>query len=245
MDRIREVLLAALKQAMVEPGEQRLFRSGKLPGLFPSKGGANAEAAAQALRDGLLEMARTETKGKSIIEWVRLTPRGVNLVHEAESPVQVLRELRAELRTNRDGIPAWLAQVRQDLLDAGDRVTNEVRKFAQRIDSLAARVDEALRRAQATEPAVSDGLAQAIPWAADALAYLDRRPPGDCPLPELFTALRERHGELSLTAYQEGLRRLYDRRLLQLKPFEAPADEMPQPEHALLDGVAVFYYAAR
>lgn len=245
MDRITEVLLAALKQALAEPGEARLFRSGKLPGLFPSKGGANAEAAARALRDGLLEMVRTEMKGKTAVEWVRLTPRGVNFVHESESPVQVLRELREELRTGRDGVPAWLARVRQDLLDAGDRVTEEVRKFAQRLDSLAARVDEALKRAAAAQPAVSDGLAQAVPWAADALAYLDRRPPGDCPLPELFSALRERHADLSLTAYQDGLRRLYDRRLLQLRPFEAPADEMPQPEHALLDGAAVFYYAAR
>jgi len=245
MDRITEAVLSALKQAMAGPGEQRLFRSGKIAGLFPSKGGVNAEAAARALREGLLEMVRTEAKGKTVIEWVRLTPRGVNLVHESESSVQVLRELRAELRTNRDGIPAWLARVRQDLLDAGDRVTEEVRKFAQRIEVLAARVDEALQRAQAAEPAVSDGLAQAIPWAADALAYLDRRPPGDCPLPELFAAVRERHTDLSLMAYQEGLRRLYDRRLLRLKPFAAPADEMPQPEHALLDGSAVFYYAAR
>jgi len=249
MDKITEALLEALKQGMAEPGEQRLFKSGKLGGLFPSRGGANAEAAAWALRDGLLEMVRSETKGKTVVEWVRLTPRGVNFVHDQESPVQVLRELREEIRTSRDGVPAWLAQVRQELLAAQDRLTEEVRKYLQRLDALAARVDEALKRAEAAAPAVSEGLAQAVPWAADALAYLDRRLAGDahgrCSLPELFAALRERHAELSLTAFQEGLRRLYDRRLLRLLPFDTPAEPMPEPEHALLDGAAVFYYAAR
>ena len=39
MDKLTEVLLEALKQALAEPGEQRLFRSGKLPGLFSSRSG--------------------------------------------------------------------------------------------------------------------------------------------------------------------------------------------------------------
>src|ERR1700757_655235 len=93
-DKVTDALLDALKSALAQPGEQRLFRSGKLTGLFPSRVGANAEAALQALRDGLLESVRTETKGKTAIEWVRLTPRGVNFVHDHESPILVLRELR-------------------------------------------------------------------------------------------------------------------------------------------------------
>ena len=135
--------------------------------------------------------------------------------------------------------------MRQDLLDAGDRVAESVRKYVQRLDALAERVDEALKRAEAATPAVSDGLAQAVPWAADALAYLDRRAEGNCPLPELFGAVRERRGELSLIEFQAGLRRLHDRRALRLLPLEAPAVEMPEPEHALPDGAAVYYYAAR
>src|SRR5262245_33508924 len=51
MDKVSEILLAALKQAMVEPGEQRLFKSGKLAGLFAGRTGVNAEAAEKALRD--------------------------------------------------------------------------------------------------------------------------------------------------------------------------------------------------
>jgi hypothetical protein len=245
MDKVTESLLTALKHALAEPGEQRLFKSGKLDGLFPSKTGVNAEAAVVALRDGLLEKVRTETKGKTSIDWVKLTPRGVNYLHDQESPVQVLRELRAELRSGRDGVPAWLAQLRQDFLAAGDRLAEEVRKYLQRLDALTARVDEALRRAEAATPTVSDELLQAVPWSADALTYLDRRAEGDCPLPELFTALRERHPDLSLTTFHNGLRRLHDRRLLRLLPFTAPAEQLPQPEHALLDDATVYYHVAR
>ena len=100
MDKITIALLTALKEGLTNPSsEHRLFRSGKLVGLFPGRSGVNADAAARGLRDGLLEIVRNETKGKTVIEWVKLTPRGVNFVHDQESPVQVLHELRAELRT--------------------------------------------------------------------------------------------------------------------------------------------------
>ena len=44
-DKVTEALVEGLKQALAEPGEQRLFKSGKLTGLFPGRTGANAEAA--------------------------------------------------------------------------------------------------------------------------------------------------------------------------------------------------------
>src|SRR6478609_3588960 len=83
-DKVIEALLEALKQGLARPGEHRLYRSGKLDGLFPGRGGAGAEAAARALREGLIETVRTETKGKTAIDWVRLTPRAVDFVHEHE-----------------------------------------------------------------------------------------------------------------------------------------------------------------
>ena len=72
----------------------RLYKSGKLEGLFPGRAGANGDAAALALRDSLLEVVRTETKGKTTIEWVRLTPQGVEFLHEHQSPIRALNELR-------------------------------------------------------------------------------------------------------------------------------------------------------
>ena len=34
------------------------------------------------------------SNAKTTIEWVRITPKGVNWLHDQETPVQVLRELR-------------------------------------------------------------------------------------------------------------------------------------------------------
>ena len=89
MEKVTETLVDALKLALAEPGEQRLFKSGKLAGLFAGRAGVNAEAAARALRDGLLEVVRTEAKGKTTLEWVRITPRALEFLHQHESPVQV------------------------------------------------------------------------------------------------------------------------------------------------------------
>src|SRR5438067_1451323 len=71
-DKTLETLLDALKQALTEPKEQPLYKSGKLAGLFPGRTGSNGEAAARAVREGLLDVVRTETRGKTVIEWVRL-----------------------------------------------------------------------------------------------------------------------------------------------------------------------------
>lgn len=247
MDKVTEALLAALKLALAEAGEQRLFKSGKLVGLFPGRGGVHAEAAARALRDGLLEVARTEVKGKTSIEWVKLTPRGIDFLHDTEAPVVVLRELRSALQTTREGVPAWLALLRQDLLGLETRLTEDVRKYVQKLEALTQRVDEALRRLDAG-PGVSDHVAAVVPWAADALGYLGRRQGSgageECPLPELFAALRDQHGALSLTGFHDGLRRLSDCRAVRLLPFTAAPEQIPQPEYALLDGAAMLYYAA-
>jgi hypothetical protein len=248
-DKPTEILIDALKQALAEPAEQRLYRSGKLDGLFASRAGANGEAAARAIRDGLLEVRRTETRGKTTVEWVRLTPRGVDFLHEHESPVRALRDLQAVLQTTTEAVPLWLADMRRELQTLSARLAEEAQKWTHRLDALGQRVEEALRRAEAGGPHLPDGVAQAMPWALDALTYLERRQAGgangDCPLPELFAALREKHAELSLTAFHDGLRRLHDRRSVRLLPFAGPPGELPEPEFALVDGVAVLYYARR
>src|SRR5438132_1936110 len=113
MDRVTESLMTALKEALLDPGgEHRLYKSGKLEGLFPGKTGTSGEAAARALRDGLLDVVRTETKGKTVLDWVRLTARGVDFVHEQESPVHALHELRDTLRANQRALPTWFDDMR-------------------------------------------------------------------------------------------------------------------------------------
>jgi hypothetical protein len=247
-DKVTESLVAALKQAVAGGGEQRLYKSGKLSGLFASRAGAPGEAAAQAVRDGLLEVVRTETRGKAAVEWVRPTLRGVTFLHERESPLKALQELRAALQATREGVPAWMAAARQDLQALSDRLTAESERWLQRLDALGHWVEEALRRLEAAGPQLPAGATDVVPWALEALTYLDQRRQrgaGDCPLPELFATVAEKHPGLSLVAFHDGLRRLHDRGAVRLVPFTAPPSELPQPEFALLDGATVFYHAAR
>jgi hypothetical protein len=103
-ERRTELVLDAIKAAIATPGEHRLFRSGKLAGLFPTRAGASAEAAVFVVREGLLETVRTETRGKVVTEWVRATPKAVAFVHEHDSPKSVLKELKAVLDTTRGGV---------------------------------------------------------------------------------------------------------------------------------------------
>lgn len=248
MERVTEIIVDAVRRALAEPGEHRLYRSGKLDGLFPGRTGVNGDAVGTALRIGLLEITRTETKGKTTIEWVRLTPRGVEFLHEHESPVHALHELRETLRANQQAVPVWLGEMRVGLQALDDRLAADAQKWSQRLESLSRRVEETLKRLEATLPLLPAEVSVAVPWGIDALNYLDRRrnggAPTDCPLPELFAALAYQHSGLSVTAFHDGLRRLRERRALRLEPA-AGAAGLDQPEYALLDGGKVFYYASR
>jgi hypothetical protein len=230
MDKLTQALLVGLKQALQEPGEQRLFRSGKLPGVFAGKTGLYAEAAALALRDGLLEITRQETKGKTTTEWVKPTPRGVEFVHLHESPVQAVRELRAEIET----LSARLAE------------QNET--TCRLIEGLSQRVVETLQRLQASGSKTPAEASDVVAWGPDALAYLDKRGANwvssHCAMPELFAALRDKYPEMTVVEFHGGLRKLHDRGVLRLLAYEG-TDPLPQPEYALLDGAVTYYHVGQ
>lgn len=240
-DRARQHILAALKRALVEPGEHPLIRSGKLAGLFSSRIGAPAEAAQQAVKENLLQVVRTETHGKRPLDWVHLTPKGVEFLHQHESPVAVLRDLHRELKATQEALPAWLERMQQEWLAVMKRAT-------ERLDALACQVDQALRRLDAV-PDVPASVAASTPWAVDAVNYLDHRKAGGadkpCPLPELFAAVRRRNPNLTLSVFHDGLRRLGDHKTIRLARFDGPPESLPAPEYALLDGSQVLFYAER
>lgn len=248
MDRSTQILVEGLQQALARGDEQRLYRRGKLEGLFSGRTGAAGDAAAQALRDGLLEVARTETRGATTTEWVRLTPRGVDFLHEHQSPAAALHELRNALRVNEQAVPAWLAEMRAGLQAMEQRLATDAQKWQQQLEALTRRAEDTLRRLDEAAPLLPRELAEHYPWAIDALNYIDRRKnggaPDDCPLPELFASLTRGHPHLSIMDYHEGLRRLHERQVLRLAPAAGLAD-LPQPEYALFDGGTVLYYAAR
>src|SRR5262245_14966013 len=151
-----ELLLAALKAAIATPGEHRLFRSGKLVGLFPSRAGLGAEASLLALREGLLETVRTETRGKIITEWVRATPKAVQFIHDHDSPKSVLRELKDVLAATRAGVPVWMAEAKAEVAALSERFEARAAALLTQLADLAARVEAALRRAETTGLALAE-----------------------------------------------------------------------------------------
>jgi hypothetical protein len=236
-----EHLLEALKFAIAHPGEHRLFRSGKLAGLFPHRSGSSSAAALLALQEGLLETVRTETRGKIVTEWVRATPKAVGFVHDHDSPKSVLRELKELLDVTRAGVPAWMAEAKQELALLATQFEVRGAAIISRLDAVAARVESALRRADLYFPTLAAPVSEVVPWAVDALEYLDQRTvtgaTGDCPLPELFVALRGKHSDLTLPAFHDGLRRLNDLRAIRL----SESDEMSEPEYAMVVGDRLMY----
>ncbi len=240
-----ELLLDALKAALAAPGEHRLFRAGKLPGLFPARTGLASEAALQAIRDGLLETVRTETKGKLVTEWVRATTQAVGFVHEHDSPRSILRELKDVLNATRNGVPAFMAEAKAELAALSANFEARASAMLSRLDDLAKRCEAALRRAETTGPAVAESVARVVPWAVDALEYLDERSvsggTGDCPLPELFHAVCVRFPELALPAFHDGVKRLHDVRAVRL----LPAGEIAEPEYAVVVDGRLMYAAGR
>jgi hypothetical protein len=83
-DKLTETLLEALREALSNSGEKPIFKAGSRAGFFSGRTGIHAEAADRAKCEGLLEIVRTEVKGKATIEWARITPAGVNFLYEHE-----------------------------------------------------------------------------------------------------------------------------------------------------------------
>src|SRR5204863_4238934 len=110
-------------------------------------------------------------------------------------------------------------------------------RWLHRLEALSQRVEQGLRRLEAGSLQLPDGV-EILPWAKEALAYLDHRKAAGatdhCPLPELFSALSRQQADLSVTAFHDGLRLLHKRRALRLLPFQGAPGDMPEPEYALL-----------
>lgn len=243
---VEQTLLAALRVALNEPDEQRLYKSVRQSGLFDPRD--DAEAAQRALKEQLLEITRTEARGGHATEWVRLTPAGVRFLHCHDSPRAVLKELQASLYSTQDNLPKFLASMQSLLHELAERVADDVRRIAHRLDVLSARVEEALKKVDAPAPVLANGVASVVPWASQAMAYLDLRSQaggGDCAMPELFAALRESQPGLSLREFHDGLRRMAEYRSLTLKPLADPPELLAQPEFALLDGPRMLYFVSR
>lgn len=129
-DRSIAAMVEGLRTALTDPAkEHRLFRSGKLRGLFGGRNGIPGDAAAEAMRLGYIDLVKTEQKGLARIEWVRLTDRGVEFLYEHDTPRAILTELHATLQSTRRGVPGWLTAVAEQLTALGERFTHEMQRL--------------------------------------------------------------------------------------------------------------------
>jgi DNA-binding PadR family transcriptional regulator len=240
------ILLEGLRAALAGE-EHRLYRGGKTDGLFHGKTGLPGEAAELALREGFIEYARTESKGRFEVEWVRLTPKGVEYLYQHDSPRAILGEMRQMLRVAQSGIPTWQDEMLKSLEGLASHITDQMARHLDRLDALSKRVEEAIRRVDIV-PELSASLQSAVPWGVDAIAYLDRRrssgSTSECPLPELFGAVRARHAEISMRDFHDGLRRLAENRVVKLSSWGGPG-AMPQPEYAMMAEGKLMYQVGR
>jgi hypothetical protein len=242
MDRQKFALLEALKAAALARGELRLYRRGKLSGLFAQRTRGNAEIANQAVQTGLIEVTRVEPIGKTSFEWVRVTQKGLDFLLESESPAHALAELRDALAVNEQGMPRWVADMNARIDALAQQLTAEVAQMRVRMEQVSQRAVEAIDRIEAAQHVPTpDG----VPWAQETLEYLDGRKNvglGErCPIADLYVALKEKHADMTIKDYHAGLKRMHEGKVLALLPSAGNGDA-PGPEYALLDGPAVYYY---
>lgn len=245
MDARKLALLEALKLGARAEGELPLYRRGKSPGLFDQRTRVNAEAASQAVADGLLEVTRVETAGKTSVEWVKVTQAGLTHLLDSESPARALDELREALALNQQGLPKWAAEMRERINQITSQFNTEVTTMRERLEQMAQQVDDVIARMEANK---QQSTPIGVAWAHETLDLLERRQQVGlgtrCSLADLFTSLKETHPKLTIKEFHHGLLQLSAAQAVTLMPSAGNGDA-PAPEFALLDGPSLYYYVAR
>ncbi len=221
-DKLTQQIVDALSTAAAEPAGRPLFVSKTELGLFP---GAAKAAAQKCLADRLLQIVRSEPRGKLPRELYALTELGWDYLLAAVNPKQVLEDFVRVLEQRQGEVNELLDTARhmaanlQGLKDAVARVIPKV--FANRIEapeppSLTASIRE-----------------QLAVWPATAGE--------DCSLPELFRRLSPRP---TIGEFHDALRELHAAGTIYLHPWTGPLSELPDPACTLLVGHGVAYYAS-
>jgi hypothetical protein len=266
-DKLTPLIVDALTRAAAEPGGVALFGTRSDPALFPATAAAKP-AAKKALDDGLLEVVRTEAKGKQSREFAAATEAGLRYLLDQVSPKQVLEDFVRVLE-KREGQVA-------ELLEAANRMADSLDGLKAAVAVVLPRVQAGRIKAEANVPAffpdregpskpfdeplfvpagrrggvavleapvAVDALAEAVlarlsDWSASAAVGQD------CPLPELYRSLSTREVPPTIGQFHDCLRRLQESHRVYLHPWTGPLYALPEPAFALLAGHNVAYYAS-
>src|SRR5262245_23659419 len=230
-DRSSQFVLDALSRAVADPAGLPLYAGKSAPGLFPATAAAR-QAAERCKGEELVRVVRTEARGKAVHEVCAITDKGLAYLLSQGDPRRLLEDLVRAVEA-REGQLADLvaaAHAAHASLDA--------------VKTIAAKILRHLSQSANGTPPADDP----PPWESAALDHLTRRQAAgaaeDCPLPELYRAVREGHPNLTVGEFHDGLRRLHDGGRIYLHPWTGPLYDLPEPPYALLAGHEVAYYAS-
>lgn len=248
MQRATELVLTAIRKAMAVGGEHLLYKVGKQEGLFASRSGACAEAVTFALDREFFLPTRQEGEGKKLFEFVRVTAKGIRYLHERESPARALDEALADLRQEKQDCAGGMSGMKQALEELTLKIMEQAGGWTRKIEGLERRVEDAIVRMEQAVPVVSPAIQEQVPWAIEVVRFLQwRRVEGEraqTPLPELFELVRDIAPGINLGDFHDGLRKLYQARVIRLESAE-DLSAVARPEFALLEGSQVFFFASR
>lgn len=268
-DKLTALIVDALTRAAAEAAGVPLFGTKSDPGLFPATAAAKP-AAQKALDDGLLEVVRTENKGKQAREFAAATEKGLRFLLDQVSPKQVLEDFVRVLE-KREGQVTELLEAANRMADSLDGLKAAVavvlpRVQAGRVKSEANVPDFFPERGAAKRPideplfvpapqrggvavleapvaVAADDLAEAV--LARLCDWAASAAVGqDCPLPELYRSLSTREVPPTIGQFHDCLRRLHESHRVYLHPWTGPLYALPEPAYALLAGHNVAYYAS-
>lgn len=267
-DKLTQHITDALSKAAAEPAGLPLFAAKGEPGLFPT---AAKLAAQKAASDGLVQVVRTETKGKTSRELFGITERGWEQLLAAVNPKQVLEDFVRVLESRQSEVGELLGTAKRmadslhGLKDAVSRVLPQIataRMLSNEADSTERSAGPSVSLPTADfgsrlnvngtphmngtallEAPVETGveLAEVV---LSRLADWSGAAGEDCPLPELFLSLGTREPQPSIGEFHDVLRKLHADGAIYLHPWTGPLYALPEPALALLVGHGVAYYAS-
>lgn len=236
-DRKMRLLVDGLLRAAAEPAGQPLHGTKASPGLFAD--GAAAKQMAQYCKEaGLVQILRTEKKGKTTHEICTITEKGIAYLVSELSPKAVLEEFVRAVEARRRQV--------EEVVEVARHCQATFAALKTQVERVLTQVKPAVPLPSTTVPPHSNGPG---PWKTDVLTYLTHWPAShpneDCPLPELYQQARQTAPALTIGQYHDGLRQMHEQGQVYLHPWTGPLYEIPQPAYALLVGHAVAYYASR
>lgn len=220
--RAESELLPVLRRLLAQPEGRRLYGSGRSPGLFPSRSVGSERIVADLNERGFITLVDPENdrQGPTAL----LTAEGRRWLVDHDSPRELL----------------------EDLLRVGEDQRDILRELATLLAEHERRLERQRQAVAAVLTRLASETAADSPCEALALQILAVRDPrGELAVrsfADLYEEIRLRQPGLSIGAFHDAIRRLYDQSKIRLCPWTGPLYELPQPALALLIGHEVLYY---